>query len=114
MYLKRAVRELARQHPSANVYVVTGPLYEFPMPSLPHAHLPHQVPSGYFKVIVLIEDNEISTAAFLFEQSDVRHSTFCNNSLSLEELSKHLGFQLFPSGLGENNYLLPHLGCSGL
>lgn len=50
--LEGKVRQLAKKY---TVYVITGPLYEREMELLPNAALPHKVPSGYWKIIVVLE-----------------------------------------------------------
>jgi len=49
------------------VYVMTGPLYERAMDSLPNADEAHQVPSGYWKVVCMDNGNSINVAAFIFD-----------------------------------------------
>jgi endonuclease G len=48
--LETAVRNLART--SQDVYVVTGPLYEWYFGTLPGTDEGHIIPSGYFKVVI--------------------------------------------------------------
>lgn len=61
--LEEHVRDLARQ--GYQVYVMTGPLYERPMPTLPGADEPHRVPSGYWKICVTQDRPEPFTSRFL-------------------------------------------------
>lgn len=63
---------------TTTVYVMTGPLYQKSMPPLPNSHLPHQVPSGYWKIIVIPGKNpkNTQTAAFMFPQDTPRNADF--------------------------------------
>jgi endonuclease G len=74
--LEHAERELARQ--GVSVHTATGPLYERDMPGLPHADEPHEVPSGYWKVVAVAQASGIEAAAFILEQDTPRNATFCD------------------------------------
>lgn len=55
------------------VYVMTGPLYEKDMPPLPNVKIPHKVPSGYWKIVILPgKGNSFDAAAFIFPQETGR------------------------------------------
>jgi len=74
--LESSVRTLAEEQ-AGPVYVMTGPLYEREMPSMPGADEPHRVPSGYWKIIAMEENGEIEVAAFLFDQDTPRRADYC-------------------------------------
>ena len=76
--LENAVRSLAKQPETDAVYVMTGPLYERVMPSLPNADESHRVPSGYWKIIATKKEERIKIAAFRFDQETDRKASFCN------------------------------------
>ena len=78
--LESAVRTLVEERATGPVYVMTGPLYEREMPTMPGADEPHRVPSGYWKIIATEEDGDIRTAAFLFDQDTPRRADFCEES----------------------------------
>lgn len=90
--LEDKVRDLAKT--GKTVYVLTGPLYEHPMPPLPNADEFHVVPSGYWKIISYKEAGEIHSMAFIFDQKTPRNDDVCNHISSLNELEKrsHLRF----------------------
>ncbi len=67
--LEFKVRDLVES--GETVYVMTGPLYERNMPSLPQADETHRVPSGYWKIVVVGETTDSGTiraASFIFDQ----------------------------------------------
>lgn len=95
-YLEEDVRALAEKT-QQSVYVLTGPLYEQDMPSLPGADEPHQVPSGYWKVIAMKNKSEITTASFIFDQDTPRKANYCDLSVSLQNVESRASLDLFPS-----------------
>jgi endonuclease G len=105
--LESAVRDLAYEQ--REVWVVTGPLYERPMPELANAGEAHQVPSGYWKVIV---NRSGDAAAFVFDQETPRDADFCDHRETLEHIENQSGLVLFPSGDTEIGSLDASLGCS--
>ncbi|WP_440030363.1 DNA/RNA non-specific endonuclease [Chromobacterium amazonense] len=79
--------------PSVNeVYVVTGPLYERYVGTLPGTNKQHTIPSGYFKVI-FINGNPITNGygAFIMDQEVSRNANFCNFQTSLYEIEQRSG-----------------------
>ena len=120
--LENCERELAREYGA--VYVCCGPLYERPMPSLPSADEPHEVPSGYWKVVIVrvaaaaateresragaaTTGNAVTTlraAAFVFEQylPDTRRAelpqrqarSLAQYAVSIDEVERRSGYDL--------------------
>lgn len=89
--LERKVRNLALS--GVMVYVITGPFYEAEMPSLPNADEPHEIPSGYWKII-LIQPKGVHTlngTAFAFEQDILRHSEMMDHVVSIDEIEERTG-----------------------
>lgn len=68
--LEEKVRELVEA--GHVVYVMTGPLYERGLPALPGADEPHQIPSGYWKIVAL-ETDSVTCASFMFDQETPRN-----------------------------------------
>ena len=95
-YLEEDVRALAGKT-QQSVYVLTGPLYEREMPSLPGADEPHRVPSGYWKVIAMKDKASITTASFIFDQETSRRTKYCSLSVSLKDVEARSKLDLFPS-----------------
>lgn len=89
--LESAERDLARDSSVEAVFVVTGPLYERQMPSLPGADEPHRVPSGYWKVVMIEPGDTIRVAAFLFDQDTPRPGSFCGHLVTVDEVERRSG-----------------------
>jgi len=111
MYLEKAVRILAKNNPSAKVYVITGTLYEHSMPALPHSHLSHKVPSAYFKIIVLEKNGHSNLAAFVFDQNHPKHNDFCQDKTRMGSLTSRLTFNPLPSLTTYSETLTTEMGC---
>lgn len=114
--LEGRVRSLAERSDIENVYVITGPLYEYHVADLPQADESHTIPSGYWKVIY-VNNGSVKTAAFIMEQDTSRYSNICNHKVTINEVEARSGLNLHPymgsqsaieSRLG---YLLDDLGC---
>ena len=105
-----AVRKLANRYPV--VFVVTGPLYDKPMPSLPNATKPNQVPSGYFKVIAVQTPGTLKVAAFIMPQDAKRSDTLCQYQTTLKTVEQKAGEPIFPVIQKPIRSLSQELGCS--
>ncbi len=91
--LEEKVREIVREGKVA--YVMTGPLYEFDMPKLPQADESHQVPSGYWKIIIIpSKGDSFEHAAFVFNQDTPRDSKLSNHVVTIDTIEEksHLDF----------------------
>lgn len=106
--LEARENDLAR---SANIaaYVVTGPLFERVLPSLPGADERHRVPSGYWKVVAT-QDGQM--AAFIMETDAPRSLDYCAARVTLDEVELRSRLALFPR-LERRAFtdLSPALGC---
>lgn len=116
------MRRLAKASGNMVIYVMTGPLYERPMPYLPHADEIHLMPSGYWKIIATEDGDSTRTAAFIFEQETERSADYCEERFQTDmrtiERKTHLNFFHALSvqkqdslGTGSNT-LLSDLGCA--
>ncbi len=84
--MEEKVRDLVK---SGNVvYVMTGPIYEKDMPSLPGADEPHKIPSEYWKIIIIKELGTIKTAGFIFDQNTQRSAKVINHLVTIDEIEK--------------------------
>jgi endonuclease G len=92
--LEEAVRSYVRQWET--VWVVTGPLYESPMPALPGANEPHVVPSGYWKIIADWDGGDVSVAAFIMQQDVDRSADVASFTVSVAEVEARSGLTFFP------------------
>lgn len=77
------------------LYVLTGPLYERPMPAMPMpaGYRRHRVPSGYWKVLAT-EDGRMT--AFIFDQDTPRSADHCDHRAALLEVEIRADLTLFP------------------
>lgn len=98
-YLEAQERRLvARASPDDAVrelYVLTGPLYERVMPSMPmpNGYERHRLPSAYWKVLVTPDGR---MAAFIFDQDTPRSADYCTMRTTLEEVEIRADLELFP------------------
>ena len=119
--LESAVRILAKEPDVDAVFVVTGPLYEKDMPTLPKADESHVVPSGYWKIIAVETGKKIATAAFQFAQETSRKADYCTEAFitSIRAIEDKTGLDFFHAlSKAEqetvekgSSTLLPKLGC---
>ncbi len=91
--LEQKERELVLSR-NLPLYVVTGPLYERKMDSLPGADEPHVVPSGYFKVLAAVLDGELETAAIFADQTETGED-FCALEVAIDEVERRAQLELF-------------------
>ncbi len=115
--LESRVRGLVQGGGFNEVFVATGPLYEFFFATLPGADEGHTVPSGYWKVIYTNVNGNIQTAAFIMEQTTPRSSNFCFHQVTIDEVEARAGLNIFPSLSGSasiesrTGFLRNDLGC---
>lgn len=103
-------RTLAR-HVDA-VYVATGTVYLHEMPSLPQASIPHIVPSGYWKVIAVEDDDQIKVASFYLDQDTPRRGDYCEHTVTLDEVERLSGLSFFAAEPDiQMTSLLVDVGC---
>ena len=116
--LENAVRSFVRT--GRDVYVVSGPLYEWFFASLPDTDELHNVPSGYFKVIVTEINGLIEASAFIMQQSAARSDDYCTTQVTIDEVEARTGLNIMPVLSDENEVIVestigglaPQLGCS--
>ena len=97
--LETAIRKLAGLPDVASVHVATGPLYEMPMPQLPHADEAHLVPSGYWKLVAVRSAGGVEAIGFIMDQNLARNADFCavDNRADLLKLEHRTGLRFFPT-----------------
>lgn len=117
--LESAERALAKKAGIKAVYSLTGTLYEEEMPKLPKAHLNHVVPSGYWKVVAIEDDEGVQAAAFIMHQDAPRAGNFCNYGVTIVAVEQRAKLRLFPELTDSKREALastpaslaPALGC---
>lgn len=113
LVLRRAVLAESRRPPGhrgfperddrAAVWVLSGPLYERPMPPLQTA-VPHAVPSAFWTVVAVVDGwgaDGLRAAAFAFDQEAFFPDPL-DNLASVDEVERRSGldlFRLLPDGL---------------
>ncbi len=91
--LEEAVRSMVRT--GKTVYVMTGPLYERDMPALPKANETHQIPSGYWKVVICITGtSSFEHAAFIMDQESDRSDSVISKLVSIDEVEQRSGLDV--------------------
>jgi endonuclease G, mitochondrial len=75
------------------LFVLTGPLYEGRVTTLPQADEVHRLPTGYWKVIAT---GEGAMSAFIFEQETPRNASHCSKRVPLQEVELRARLRLFP------------------
>jgi endonuclease G len=89
-------RSLSKAPEVDAVYVVTGPLYEKHIGSLPGTKKVHTIPSGYWKVIFTGSTPANGLyAAFIMEQSTPRSASFCDFQVTVSEIETRSGMTLW-------------------
>ncbi|GAB2195866.1 DNA/RNA non-specific endonuclease [Sessilibacter sp. MAH4] len=115
--LEDRVRRLVQTGGFSEVFVLTGPLYEFFFASLPNADESHRIPSGYWKVLYTNVNGNIQTAAFIMEQTTPRSANFCFQQVTIDEVEFRSRLNLFPNLSGASTFeartglLRDNLGC---
>jgi len=77
------------------IYVMTGPLYEKEMPTLPNVKVEHKIPSGYWKIIIVPRDEKtFDTASFIFDQEAKRDEKVLPHLTTIRDIENrtHLNF----------------------
>ncbi|MDA5193032.1 DNA/RNA non-specific endonuclease [Govanella unica] len=116
--LENAERQLATSGEAAEVYVLTGPLYEHEMPPLPGADEPHLVPSGFWKIVAIQTSEGVERAAFIFDQDSPRNLPYCKGLVTVGDIERRAGLAFAPSGGGirplaeSHQSLAKRLGCA--
>ncbi len=109
-HLEDHERKLIEENYTSSVYSLTGPLYEREMPSLPHAHMDHRVPSGYWKVISVQNNNRLEAVGFIMDQDSGREDDYCSKQVSLDDIEARTHLRFFPN-ISENiKALIRHRG----
>ncbi|QRK81768.1 DNA/RNA non-specific endonuclease [Pseudomonas granadensis] len=116
-------RSLSRAADVDAVYVVTGPLYEKDMGSLPGTNKVHTIPSGYWKVIFTGSTPANGLyAAFVMDQGAPRSASFCDFQVTVADIEERSGLILW-SGLPQDvqaelkvdpGRLAPKIGCTSV
>ena len=86
--LEDEVRDLAQQ--KGELFVLTGTVYERKMKPLPGANEPHQVPSGYWKIISIKGKH----TAYFFDQNTPKGADYRTGLTTIAEIERKTGLDL--------------------
>ncbi len=86
--LESRIRERAKE--LGELYVITGPLYERLMFTLPGADETHLVPSGYWKVVIFEQYAE----GFIFDQDEERSVDYCDRKATIKQIEWRTGLDI--------------------
>ena len=100
-HLEEAIREYTRTY-GYPVYVVSGTLYEAPMDPLPNTTKPHQVPSGFYKVIATLEEGQVWATGFVMHQTSTDYSSYCDYWEPIDKIEQRTGLNFMPQLSGNN------------
>ena len=93
MRLEAAERGLVEKY--FMVWVMTGPLYERPMPGLPRAGEQHTVPSGFWKIVTVDSSGSMFVAAFIMDQATPRNADYKDSLVTVNEVERRSGWRFF-------------------
>jgi len=93
--LETAVRNLART--GQDVYVVSGPLYEWYFGTLPQADESHTIPSGYFNIVITDNNGQVEASAYVMEQNLGRSANYCLREVTINEVESRSGINFMPT-----------------
>ncbi len=93
MRLEACERELVGRYGS--VWVMTGPLYEWAMPLLPNCDEAHAVPSGFWKIVAVVEGDVLHAAAFVMDQDTARSALVAAQVTTIDAIERRSGLEFF-------------------
>ncbi len=92
--LEEAVRKLAKDI-GQDVFVMTGPLYEWHMAKLPATDKDHRVPSAYWKIVAIQDGTNVNAAAFYFYQDTPKRANYCDHLKTVDFIEQKAGLNFF-------------------
>ncbi|MNE22056.1 MULTISPECIES: DNA/RNA non-specific endonuclease [unclassified Pseudomonas] len=92
-------RKLSKAVGINEVYVITGPLYERFVGSLPGTNKTHTIPSGYWKIIFIGSTPADGLyASFVMDQDTPRTANYCDFQVTIDQIEERSGLTVW-SGL---------------
>ena len=92
MAVENGVRDLVRA--GNEVFVITGPLYERFRDPLPGADELHLMPSGFWKIVLVMGD-EVEATAFIFDQED--RGDIQQRLVAIDDVERRIGLNFLSS-----------------
>lgn len=109
--LEAKVRQLVKTF--KDIYVLTGPYYtNRAMCKLPKARIPNKVPNGYWKIITVVEEQQVYTASFVFDQETPKSADYCNYTKSIGDIEGLTNLKFNKPNSNNSSYLFEKLGCN--
>ncbi len=114
--LEEAIRNLATSTGN-DVFVMTGPLYEWAMAKLPGTDKDHQIPSAYWKIVADENQGTVQVAAFYFYQDTPKRANHCDHMKTVSFVEAKSGLDFFSTHAQETTIdntqptLVSELGC---
>ncbi|QJI38716.1 DNA/RNA non-specific endonuclease [Pseudomonas sp. ADAK13] len=85
-------RNLSQDAAVDEVYVMTGPLYEKFIGSLPGTNKVHTIPSGYWKIVSVGKSPQDGLyASFIMNQDTPKGANFCDYRATVEQIEQRSG-----------------------
>lgn len=87
------------------------------MAKLPSANKAHEIPSAYWKVISIRDDNSLKSAAFYFHQDTPKRADYCDHIKTIDFIEAKSGLDFFPAYPNQDalerapSTLTAELGC---
>ena len=108
--LENKVRELVNRE-NKSVYVMTGTYYNKgeELCRLETRRIDYKIPSGYWKIIAIEEDDKLKVASFMFPQNAKRKDGYCKYQSSIKEIELISNLRFFGED-NSNSYPLK-MGC---
>ena len=65
------------------------------MQGLPNADEPHEVPSGYWKILAIEQSGSIKVQAFLFDQETEADADYCDHRTTVDAVEARSGLDFY-------------------
>lgn len=96
------------------VVIFTGPYYTSEMTCQWNSNprIKYTIPNGYWKVIVVTENDKVKIASFKFSQDTAKGSNYCDHKISMDDLMTTVKLKLLPRvNFNRTALLYEDLGC---
>lgn len=94
--LEEKERNLSKVSSIGSVSVITGPLYEHFVGTLPGTQKPHKIPSGYWKIIFVGSTPENGLyASFVMDQETPHGADYCHYQVGINEIESRSGLKVW-------------------
>lgn len=106
--LEEKVRRLALERSETTTFVMTGPMFETQMDRLPSTTKSHVVPSAFWKIVVIVDNETLLSSGFILPQDTAKKASFCQYQETIEAIERRSGLDFFPEiGSSKNDRAAP-------